>query len=92
MEPDAQIVFLKDALSVIQALDKGRLPHLHHALSSINCLRVVVQWIPAHCGIPGNEEADRQAKSGAEMEQPETRATNRSQQIEPAHVCKVQDR
>jgi len=75
VEPDAQVVFLTDALSVIQALDKGRLPHLHSALSSINCLRVVVQWIPAHCGIPGNEEADRQAKAGAEMEQPETRAT-----------------
>ena len=75
MEPDAQVVLLTDALSVLQALDKGKLPHLHSALSNMNCLRVVLQWIPAHCGIPGNEEADKQAKSGAEMEQPETRAT-----------------
>ena len=33
--------------------------------------------IPAHCGIPGNEEADRQAKLGAEKKQPETRASFR---------------
>ena len=77
VEPGAQNVFLTDALSVIQALEGGKLPRLHSALSNMKCLRVVLQWIPAHCGIPGNEEADRQAKRGADMEQPETRVTFR---------------
>ena len=30
----------------------------------------VLQWIPAHCGIPGNERADRLAKSGSKQPQP----------------------
>ena len=33
--------------------------------------RVVLQWIPAHCGVKGNEHADRLAKQGANMEQEE---------------------
>ncbi|KAK7096448.1 hypothetical protein V1264_005748 [Littorina saxatilis] len=32
--------------------------------------KVVLQWIPAHVGIAGNEEADRLAKGGARLPQP----------------------
>ena len=35
-----------------------------------NTCRVVLQWIPTHCGIPGNEQADQLAKCGAQKEQP----------------------
>ena len=41
----------------------------YEALQNIKCLRIVLQWIPAHCGISGNEEADRLAKAGAERDQ-----------------------
>ena len=36
---------------------------------SLEKRRVVLQWIPAHCGINGNEMADKLAKRGAAMTQ-----------------------
>ena len=70
-----QCVFFTDALSVLEALDAGNLPSLYKGLTSLECTRVVLQWIPAHCGLPGNEEADTLAKNGAEDEQIEAMAT-----------------
>ena len=32
----------------------------------------MLKWIPAHCGIAGNKEADTLAKLGSEEEQVET--------------------
>jgi len=40
-----------------------------NTLLDIKCLRSVLQWIPSHCGIDRNEEADRMAKLGAGGEQ-----------------------
>ena len=38
--------------------------------------RVVLQWVPADCGIPGNETADKLAKrGGANESQPENELT-----------------
>ncbi|XP_073991822.1 uncharacterized protein [Rhodnius prolixus] len=34
-------------------------------------VRVILQWIPSHCGLSGNEEAERLAKLSANMTQPE---------------------
>ena len=31
----------------------------------------MLQWIPAHCGVSGNEHADRLAKKGASSDQPD---------------------
>ena len=52
------VVFLTDSQSVLDSLAGNR----EHR-------RVVLQWIPAHCDIKGNEHADRLAKQGANMEQ-----------------------
>ncbi|KAK7088755.1 hypothetical protein V1264_022638 [Littorina saxatilis] len=71
-DPCYQVVFLSDALSVLQALENDKLPQLAKALQMVRqTRRVVLQWIPAHCGIPGNERADELAKEGAVEDQPE---------------------
>ena len=71
-DPCHQVVFLSDALSVLQALENDKLPHLTRALQQVRrTRRVVLQWIPAHCGIPGNERADELAKEGAQEDQPD---------------------
>jgi len=33
------------------------------------CFQVALQWIPAQCGVHGNEQADTLAKQGANTEQ-----------------------
>ena len=68
---NTQVVFLTDALSVLQALNSGQLLQLEIALHNIQCLRTMLQWIPSHCSIEGNEQADMMAKIGARDEQPQ---------------------
>lgn len=66
-----QVVFLTDALSVLQALSNNKLPQLERTINSIKSLKTVIQWIPSHCGILGNEKADKLAKEGAQQDQEE---------------------
>lgn len=71
VDQNTQVVFLTDALSVLQAYNGSQLPQLEKALYNIKCLRTVLQWVPAHCGIAGNERADKMAKMGARDDQPD---------------------
>ena len=65
-----QVVFLSDALFVLQAYQNHTLPDLAKALQQVAATRRAVrQWIPAHCGISGNEQGDILAKEGARGEQ-----------------------
>ena len=64
------VVFLTDSRSALDALHNQSEPHLSRILHSIlGKRRVVLQWIPAHYGINGNEMADKLAKKGAAMTQ-----------------------
>ena len=68
-----KIVFLTDALSVLQALLHNRDRDLNSLTSTMAALKkmhyVELQWVPAHCGLNGNEVADALAKRGAAEEQ-----------------------
>ena len=33
--------------------------------------KVILQWVPSHCGLSGNEKADRLSKEASKLEQPE---------------------
>ena len=73
LEPCSPTVFLTVALLVLEALQTNKSPLLATQMQELcNTCRVVLQWIPAHCGIPGNEQADQLAKCGAQEEQPST--------------------
>ena len=69
-----RIVILTDALSIVTALKTNKGPELEELRVALaKCVlaydKVVIQWIPAHCGIRGNEEADRLAKRGGRSTQ-----------------------
>ena len=64
-----EYLFLTDAFSVLQVLENKKLDkpsEALHPISSIN--QVVLRWIPAHCGITRNENADRLLQLGVAKE------------------------
>lgn len=75
--PKHSTVFLTDSLSTLQSLTNPKADAtLLKLLDKLQLLSkqqmVTLQWIPAHCGVPGNEEADKLSKLGSNSEQPET--------------------
>ena len=72
-----KVVFLSDSLSALQSTPaEKRTRQLRESFENLaSTSTVALQWIPAHCGIKGNENADRLAKEGGKQEQPETSMT-----------------
>ena len=68
-----RVVLLTDAKSVLQALTSAKCAHTEQlvaALCQLNSIALtVVQWIPDHSNISGNNQADFLAKEGAKLPQ-----------------------
>lgn len=67
-----KIAICSDSQSLLQALQQETcdVGELIRKLHSLTCVTTII-WVPAHCDIPGNEIADREAKSACTMEETE---------------------
>ncbi|KAK7090611.1 hypothetical protein V1264_010383 [Littorina saxatilis] len=75
-----KIVIFSDALSVLQALSNPQNQDVSELATALTTLqqsteKTVIQWIPSHCNIQGNEEADRLAKEGGKLPQENQQVT-----------------
>ena len=72
-----KVAIFTDALSVLQALQNSKKKDLNELVTALTrlagCTAVTLQWIPAHCGIQGNEIADSLAKEAGQLEQVESK-------------------
>ena len=77
--PPQKIVFLSDALSVVDALKQNRHKDLNNLAQTIVNIceshEIAIQWIPSHCGLYGNEKADTLAKIASSSEQTDEATT-----------------
>ncbi|XP_043234483.1 uncharacterized protein LOC122387897 [Amphibalanus amphitrite] len=86
-DQDLPIVVCTDSLSAVATLRNGPAAQTSplgvaawramFALSD-NGRKIHVQWVPSHCGVEGNERADRVAREAAELPQDSVRADIRT--------------
>ena len=78
------VVFLTDALSVLQSIKSNKDKEQHSLFTKLTDLskryNTTLQWIPAHCGLRGNELADTLAKQGAHLEQIDSKTYSKKRQ------------
>ena len=74
-EMSTHSVILTDCRSLLQSLQTEEesqiMRNIRHALEPhTKRTHLTLQWIPSHCGVSGNEQADRLSKAGSRQEQP----------------------
>jgi ribonuclease HI len=75
-----KLVLFTDAISVVTALKSKHTNDLSDLKNSLESLtqcyqKVVIQWVPAHCDIAGNEVTDKLAKQGEGLQQEDLGST-----------------
>ena len=83
---NTKVIIFSDAKSVLQALNAET--YKSHVIQELSNrldvfiknfnYEIILQWIPSHCQIKGNERADTLAKKGAAEEQPDRPVTQSS--------------
>ena len=67
------VVIFTDALSILSKLQNPRQKDLNEVETALvdpaAQTNLILQWIPAHCWIQGNEKADRLARKGGQLGQ-----------------------
>jgi ribonuclease HI len=74
-----QILIFSDSQAALRALEGNKVTSnlVTECLNALSALaernEVILAWVPGHCGIPGNEEADKLARqaSGLPLQGPE---------------------
>ena len=79
-KPLGRVAVFTDSMSALQALESpDPCPLVQSLLTSLANLTkgspTTLQWVPAHVGLSGNERADRLAKRGSQLPQPDVPAT-----------------